>query len=82
MHVKYIPPEVYDSSYKVPRPALLFNTNMRMSNGVCLLLLKAKSVADAVTSIANLKEAQDDESDGIQSELSALAEKVNKVRKV
>ena len=53
-----------------------------MSNGVCLLLLKAKSVADAVTSIANLKEAQDDESDGIQSELSALAEKVNKVRKV
>eukprot|EP00729_Bicosta_minor_P002372 gene2372-19193_t len=39
----------------------------------------AKSVADAVTSIANLKEAQDDESDGIQSELSALAEKVNKV---
>ena len=32
-----------------------------------------------MTSIANLKEAQDDESDGIQSELSALAEKVNTV---
>ena len=41
--------------------------------------MKAKSVDDAVTSIANLKKAQDDESDGVQAELSALAEKVNKV---